>query len=89
MTAPSMREALAAIADAFTRGKGTFALARLDVLEREVQKNPKPFALCAGATKAVQTKTGVIVTLSLDREQVEKLRAMCDDALKEDHAPVQ
>lgn len=73
----SLAAGLREIASAIGRRKGTFVLAPTSP-DDAVQN---PFALAVGSWRAVQVDGGFIVTLGLSREQVEKLRTMCDEAL--------
>jgi hypothetical protein len=81
----SLREALIVCVDSLSRGKGTYVLARLTDQERAMPENRgrDRFSLCTSAAKASRIPDGVIITLAMSREQVEQLRAMCDEALKE------
>jgi hypothetical protein len=58
------------------RGKGSF----------NVSENPKPsvvrpFALTVGSVNRVEVPGGVFVSVDMSREQLEKLRGMCDELL--------
>lgn len=72
-----LQEGLTAIADAISRKKGTFILAPSPPGESS------PFMLAVGSWRVVRTKGGFIVTLGLKREQVLRLREMCDEILRD------
>lgn len=72
-----LSEGLQAIADAIGRRKGTFVLAKTDAADGI----PNQFVLAVGSIRAVSVNGGFLITIGLDREQVEKLRSMCDEAL--------
>jgi len=75
-----MRESVTAIAASIGRGKGTFVLARTEPSDGA----SKPFNLAAGSINAVRVNGGFMVSIGLSRQQVEGLRAMCDEVLAED-----
>lgn len=67
------------IAESIGRKKGTFVLAKTTSADGAT----KPFALAVGSINAVSVNGGFTIMLGLSRDQVEKLRAMCDEALGE------
>jgi len=75
-----MQDVLNEIRGAISRGKGTFGLAPTP------PGQGKPYSLAAGSIRAVQVEGGFIVVLGLERDQVVRLRAMCDDLLAETEA---
>lgn len=71
----TLQEALTEVTGVVRWKKGTFALAETGA------PGHAPFTLVAGATRAVQVENGLLVTLGLRRDQIEILRAMCDELL--------
>lgn len=71
----TMQDALNEICASIRRGKGTFAVTPSPL------EQVKPFSLTVGSIRAVQVPDGFIITLGLSRDQVEKLREMCDELL--------
>ena len=69
------------IAESIKRGKGNFVLAKTDPSDKLATK---PYALAVGSVRAISINDGFAIMLGLDRGQVEKLRAMCDEMLAED-----
>lgn len=69
------------IAESIKRGKGNFVLAKTDPSDK---LTTKPFALAVGSIRAVSVSGGFTIMIGLKRDQVETLRAMCDEALAED-----
>lgn len=67
------------IAESIGRGKGSFVLASTSPGEGVT----KPFALAVGSIRALSVSGGFTIMIGLSRDQVEKLRAMCDEALAE------
>jgi hypothetical protein len=68
------------IAESIKRGKGNFVLAKTDPLDKLATK---PYALAVGSIRAVSVNGGFTIMIGLTRDQVEKLRAMCDEVLAE------
>ncbi len=68
---------LRAIVEALERGEGSFVLERAAPSDGMTQ----PFALAVGSIRGVHVDGGLLLTLGLSREQVERLREMCDEAL--------
>ena len=71
------------IAESIGRGKGSFVLAPAAPEDGVT----KPFALAVGSIRALTLNGGFSIMIGLTREQVEKLRAMCDEALAEEMIP--
>lgn len=67
------------IAEVIGHRKGTFVLAKTE----ESDGLPDPFVLAVGSIRAVSVGKGFVITIGLAREQVQTLRAMCDEALAE------
>ena len=72
-----LSDGLKEIATSITRRKGNFVLAR------SPKGESKPYSLAVGSSRAVQVNGGLMIMIGLSRDQVEKLRAMCDEALAE------
>jgi hypothetical protein len=70
-----LKDILDEIRSSISRGKGTFGLARTPAGQG------KPFSLAVGSIRAVQIDRGFMIVLGLSRDQVVKLRAMCDELL--------
>jgi hypothetical protein len=73
----TMQEALSEIRSSISCGKGTFAVTPSPLGQG------KPYSLAVGSVRAVQINGGFIISLGLSRDQVAKLRAMCDELLAE------
>lgn len=73
----TLQDAFNEIRSSITRGKGTFAVTHAPAGQG------KPFSLAVGSIRTVQIDGGFIISLSLSRDQVAKLRAMCDELLVE------
>jgi len=78
----TMRQALDEIRSSIGRGKGTFAVSRMPAGQG------KPFSLSVGSIRVVRVDGGFVISLGLSRDQVAKLRAMCDEMLAEEPASV-
>ncbi len=70
-----LQDALDEIRASIGRGKGTFGLAPAP------PGQGKPYSLAVGSIRAVQIDRGFMIMLGLSRDQVVKLRAMCDELL--------
>jgi len=68
------KEAVLIINDSLKRKKGTFVLA----------KENGTNMLFTGAPTAARSENGYVIALGLSREQVVKLRDMCEAALEEE-----
>jgi len=79
MTKSKLAAGVREIAESIGRGKGTFVLAPTAPGDGVT----KPFALAVGSSRTVQVNGGFTIMLGLSREQVGKLRTMCDEALAE------
>jgi hypothetical protein len=71
----TLRDVLDEIRSSISRGKGTFGLAPTPLGQG------KPYSLAVGSIRTVQVDRGFIITLGLSRDQVVKLREMCDEVL--------
>lgn len=71
MPIPPMDEGLKTIYQSIQRQKGSF----------ELVQAPDGFALATGSHRAVKVEGGFIVCIKLPREQVEYLKAQCEEAL--------
>jgi hypothetical protein len=69
------------IAESIGRKKGSFVLAKTDPTDKNATK---PYALAVGSIRALSVNGGFTIMIGLSRDQVEKLRAMCDEVLIED-----
>jgi hypothetical protein len=74
----TMQDAVDEIRSSISRGKGTFAVTP----SRPGPGQGKPYSLAVGSIRAVQLPGGFMIVLGLRRDQVEKLRAMCDELLE-------
>lgn len=73
----TMQDALNEIRSSISRGKGTFVMAS------SPPGQGKPFNLSVGSIRAVQVPGGFVISLGLSRDQVARLREMCDELLAE------
>lgn len=73
----TLQDVLNEIRSSISRGKGTFGLAH------GPPGQGKPYSLAVGSIRAVQVDGGFTIMLGLSRDQVVKLRAMCDELLTE------
>lgn len=77
-----LSKGLREIAESIDRGKGSFVLAPTTPGDGVTN----PFALAVGSIRALSLNGGFTIMIGLTREQVEKLRAMCDEVLVEEKA---
>jgi hypothetical protein len=92
---PALENSLQDVAAAVARGEGGISLAaggnivladwQGGALASSKTAVPSPFATLAigGAVRSVEVEGGVIMATPLDRDQVKRLRAMCDQVLGE------
>lgn len=80
----ALRMGMQTIAESIGRRKGTFVLAKTEASDGI----PNPFVLAVGSIRSVSVNGGFLITIGLARDQVERLRAMCDEALGDDRAEV-
>jgi hypothetical protein len=88
----TMKEGLLRVAEAISREKGNFYLARTDLKElARVQPENEPsrnlFSLGVGSYSVVKIRGGYIASVGLSRERLVSLRDLCDELLGEPGAP--
>jgi hypothetical protein len=73
------------IAESIGRGKGSFVLAPAAPGDGVTKPFAlaEPFALAVGSIRTLTVNGGFTIMIGLTRDQVGKLRTMCDEALAE------
>jgi hypothetical protein len=73
----SAKEAAIAIGEAISRQKAAFDITH------SPESGARPFLLLAGSYRAAKNGRGYIISMSLSREQLQALRALCSELLGE------
>lgn len=84
MSVGTYKEALLTIVATIQRKRSTFAITKADPTAKTQFGHEVPFALTAGSDKVVKVAGGFVVSMSISREQLQKLRDTCDELLQTD-----
>jgi hypothetical protein len=76
----SYKDGLFQIIGSIQRRKGSF-----NVSESPGSNKARPFAVAVGAPSAIDVPGGMIVSVDMSREQLEKMRDACDELLKREN----